>query len=334
MTLFRFRGPVGLLLLAALVLPAACLVSVPAFAEGDEGTADIPWEVDVAKAKAKAKAEGKDLLINFTGSDWCGWCKKLEGEVFHHKAFLDTALKGYVMVFLDFPNAEELKAKVVDPELNNKLRDDYGVQGYPSIILTNADGHPYAKTGYQEGGPEGYLKHMEELKAEGKGLMDLLAAGDKATAEQLKAGAKAMVDTGLITYPAYGWIVTKAKAADAETWLGMKTIFLRMEEEKALKAALPQSQGVEPDWPKIAELLKKSKHLSGGLFLNVGYGCAMNLLEAGKAVEAKEIAQLLTKDEIYKSNPQAKKAIDDLIQKATDAESDDGADGEDGESDK
>ena len=319
MTLFRLRGPVGLLLMAALLLPAASIVSTPAFAEGEEGTAEIPWEMDWAKAKAKAKAENKDLLINFTGSDWCGWCKKLEGEVFHHQSFLDTALKGYVMVFLDFPNAEELKAKVVDPAVNEKLKNAYGVQGFPTIMLTNADGHPYGRTGYQEGGPEGYLKHLDELKASGKGLMDLLAAGDKATKDQLKAGAEALVKTGTVQYPDYNWIIEKAKVADKDNWLGLKETFLRMEEEQKLKDALPKTRNVQPDWPKIAKLLKESKYLQGGMFLNVGYGCAKNLLMAGNTEDAKAIAALLKRDPLYSENEQAKGAIDGLIKEIDDA---------------
>lgn len=325
MTLFRIHRPMGLFLLGALALPAAILFSGPAFAEDAPGTettetaeateaVEIPWVMDFSKAQAQAKAEGKDLLINFTGSDWCGWCTKLEGEVFHHKEFLDVALKNYVMVFLDFPRAEELKAKVVDAKLNEKLQGEYGVGGFPSIILTNAKGEPYGKTGYQAGGPEGYLKHLEEIRDDNKGLIDLVSAGEKASADQLKAGMKVMLDSGLMSYPSYSWIVDRAKTADPAEWLGAKKIFLAAEAEQKLKAMLPASRETEPDWEKIGAFIASDEHLSGNMFVQLGFGSAKYLLEkADKPAEAKKILQAIMRDDIYKQNPGAKKAIDDLI---------------------
>ena len=62
-------------------------VATPAFAQDSrpaEEKPNLPWMLDIEKAKATAKAEGKDIFINFTGSDWCGWCKRLDAEVFEH----------------------------------------------------------------------------------------------------------------------------------------------------------------------------------------------------------------------------------------------------------
>lgn len=141
------------------VLP---LLLSPAFAQD----AHDAWIQDFAKAKAQAKAEKKDLLIDFTGSDWCSWCIKLDEEVFAQDAFKNAAPKSFVLVKLDFPQDQtritpEIKAQ------NEKLGQQYNIQGYPTILLTSADGLVYAQTGYEKGGPEKYVEMLGEMKKKG-----------------------------------------------------------------------------------------------------------------------------------------------------------------------
>jgi thiol-disulfide isomerase/thioredoxin len=123
---------------------------------------DGAWTTDWQKAKVQAAKEKKLLLIDFSGSDWCGWCMKLDKEVFSKKAFLDEAKKKYVMVLLDFPNDKSGQSKELQ-EQNKKLRKQFGPEGYPTVFLAKADGTPIAKTGYRPGGPKVYLGHLEEL---------------------------------------------------------------------------------------------------------------------------------------------------------------------------
>jgi thioredoxin-related protein len=117
---------------------------------------------DFAEAQKKAAAEGKDLFINFTGSDWCGWCIRLDKEVFSKPLFIYEAQKRFVFVYVDFPRNQKqsntLKAQ------NEKLAQRYEVQGFPTIILAQADGQPYAQTGYEEGGPMAYLEQLAKLQ--------------------------------------------------------------------------------------------------------------------------------------------------------------------------
>ncbi|MAF65548.1 MAG: hypothetical protein CMJ84_07805 [Planctomycetes bacterium] len=131
---------------------------------------------DFDEAAALAREENKDLFVDFTGSDWCGWCIKLDEEVFSHEAFLVEARKDFVLVALDFPRGDEAKAAVPNPERNDELREKYGIRGYPSCLLMTADGDVYAQTGYQKGGPEKYIEHLRELRKTGrKALEDVLA---------------------------------------------------------------------------------------------------------------------------------------------------------------
>lgn len=125
------------------------------------------WIQDFAKAKAQAKAEKKDLLIDFTGSDWCGWCIKLDEEVFSKDAFTTAAPKHFVLVKLDFPQDESR----ITPEIkeqNAGLQKRYNIQGFPTILLCDADGRVYGQTGYQEGGPDPYMTMLAAQKKQGE----------------------------------------------------------------------------------------------------------------------------------------------------------------------
>ncbi len=118
---------------------------------------------DFEAAQVKAKAENKPMLLDFTGSDWCGWCIKLDKEVFGEAAFKDYAAAELVLVELDFPRSKgqsaELKAQ------NEALAKQYGVRGFPTILLLSPDGELIEKTGYQRGGPEAYVEHIKGILA-------------------------------------------------------------------------------------------------------------------------------------------------------------------------
>jgi thioredoxin-related protein len=145
-------------LLASLVFP---LLTGVAFASGSE------WHADFDAAQKEAQRTGKDLLVDFTGSDWCGWCIRLDKEVFQHDEF-DAGTKDFVLVALDFPNGDEAKAKVPNPARNEALKEQHGIQGFPTILLMTAQGEVYGQTGYQKGGPAAYVEHLGELRTNGK----------------------------------------------------------------------------------------------------------------------------------------------------------------------
>jgi len=157
----------------------AALIVVPAFAQEHEHKGEHKhehkgdgghegWHADYDAAAKVAVKEKKDLLVDFTGSDWCGWCKRLNKEVFDHEEWLTAAKKNFVLVALDFPRDPAIKAKVPTPKRNEELQKKYGVQGFPTILLMTNDGEVYGRTGYKEGGPKAYLKHMDEMRVEGK----------------------------------------------------------------------------------------------------------------------------------------------------------------------
>src|ERR1700704_6397381 len=113
------------------------------------------WLTDQPKAQAKAKAEKKMVMLDFTGSDWCGWCIRLHKEVFSKPEFAEYAKKNLVLVEVDFPRkkkqTEEMK------KANQTLQEKYGIRGYPTIIVLNSAGAKVGETGYMEGGPKAFI---------------------------------------------------------------------------------------------------------------------------------------------------------------------------------
>lgn len=121
------------------------------------------WITGFDAAKAKAQKEGKDILVNFTGSDWCTWCIRLSQEVFSRDEFAAYAKKNFVLVEADFPQNQFGEPEALDP-VHQELSDQYEIQGFPTIMLFDQQGRPFGRTGYQPGGPDAYNAHLDEMR--------------------------------------------------------------------------------------------------------------------------------------------------------------------------
>ena len=119
------------------------------------------WLTDLDEGIKVAKAEKKAILVDFTGSDWCGWCIRLKKEVFDQKEFA-AVTKDFVLVELDYP--QKKKQSPEEKAKNQALAKKFSIEGFPTIMLLNSDGEPFAQTGYQAGGPEKYLAHLADLR--------------------------------------------------------------------------------------------------------------------------------------------------------------------------
>lgn len=91
------------------------------------------WLVDLDKAYAESQKTGKPILANFTGSDWCGWCKRLTKSVFVHDEFKSWAKDNVVLLELDFPRRKQLPEKY--QKQNRGLQQAFQVRGYPTVWL-------------------------------------------------------------------------------------------------------------------------------------------------------------------------------------------------------
>jgi protein disulfide-isomerase len=124
--------------------------------------AEIAWQTDYKKAQEEAKTNNKLVLLDFTGSDWCGWCIKLDREVFSQPEFKDYASKNLVLVELDFPRKKELSTET--RKQNQELAGRYGIEGFPTIIVLNAEGKKVGELGYMPGGADAFIAELEKLR--------------------------------------------------------------------------------------------------------------------------------------------------------------------------
>jgi len=118
------------------------------------------WLTDYEAGLAKAKDEKKPVLVNFTGSDWCGWCIKLKKEVFTQPAFVNYAKTNLVLVELDFPQKKKQSAQV--EKANKILSAKYNIEGFPTLIVLDSQGKQTGQLGYVKGGPKPFLAELEK----------------------------------------------------------------------------------------------------------------------------------------------------------------------------
>ena len=121
--------------------------------------AAVEWLTDLPKAQARATAENKAVLINFTGSDWCGWCIRLRREIFTRPEFEQYASSNLVLVEIDFPKHKAQSDAL--KRANRALAERFEVEGYPTLLVLDEDGRRLGKLGYMPGGPKAFLKSLD-----------------------------------------------------------------------------------------------------------------------------------------------------------------------------
>lgn len=145
-----------------ITLAAAALFALQAMAS------EAAWLTSLPDALATAKKEDKVVLIDFTGSDWCGWCIKMKKDSLDRKEFTEWASKHAVLVEIDFPDkkrqSDDLK------KANEALKKKYDIEGFPTYVLLDATGKEIGRqVGYLEGGPAAFIKKIEGWKAKSAG---------------------------------------------------------------------------------------------------------------------------------------------------------------------
>lgn len=141
------------------VLASACMVlsGVAAYAGQED------WLTDFAKAKEAAREARLPILADFAGTDWCGWCIRLDNEVFSQDAFKAYAKTNLVLFLADYPRRKQQPAQTT--RQNAKLLEEYGIEGFPTVLLLDANGRELARTGYHPGGSKAYVEHLKQLIA-------------------------------------------------------------------------------------------------------------------------------------------------------------------------
>lgn len=283
-----FRATVRRTALASLLL--AGVLATPALAADDGG-----WTENAKEAVEKAAAESKDLLINCSGSDWCGWCIRLEKEVFNTQAFLAEAPKSFVLLQLDYPRRKKQTEAI--KKQNSEWRKKLPIAGFPTVFLTDATGKPYAKTGYRRGGPEPYLKNLAELRkarAKRDEAMAKAQTAEGADKAKLLDEALSAID-GALVMACYPDVVEEILKLDADGKAGLKSKYAAMALLSKVGKAMQSRQVAEAE-KLIDEGLKT--------FGQSGQG-AQDLLFAKSLILYRK-----------KDKPGAKKALEDALKAA------------------
>jgi len=136
-----------------LTMIIGCMITMTAFSQA---TTESAWLTDLDEAYEISKKTGKPIMANFTGSDWCGWCKRLKKSVFIKDDFKSWADDNVVLLELDFPRRKKLPADLA--KQNAGLQQAFKIRGYPTVWVFNLDKNsdtdkyeidPLGKTGYK-----------------------------------------------------------------------------------------------------------------------------------------------------------------------------------------
>jgi protein disulfide-isomerase len=143
-----------------------------AMAESSQG---ITWLTSYPKALEMAKKTNRPVALVFTGSDWCAWCKKLERDILNTQAFADRVKDQMIFVMLDFPRnpTDEHQARE-----NERLRDQFNVEGFPTIVVVNGEGEVLGTLGYRAISPEQYGDTLLMIAQKGTAFAEAMRSFD------------------------------------------------------------------------------------------------------------------------------------------------------------
>jgi len=162
----RFLASLAFLLVGSLSM----LAQDTEYKAGHEG-----WLVDLDEAYELHKKTGKPIMANFTGSDWCGWCKRLSANVFVHDEFKEWAEDNVILLELDFPRRKQIPNEY--RQQNANLQRAFKVRGFPTVWVFELDKD--AKTGelkINALGKTGYQRSVAEFT---NGVDKILAQAEK-----------------------------------------------------------------------------------------------------------------------------------------------------------
>ena len=121
------------------------------------------WSTDYKKAQDEARASRKLVLINFTGSDWCGYCIQLDRAILSQPQFKDYANRNLILVEIDFPRQKPQSVEI--RKQNQELAERYQVEGFPILVVLNGEGKTlWRYDGFYTGGIAAFLAELDKVR--------------------------------------------------------------------------------------------------------------------------------------------------------------------------
>ena len=125
--------------------------------------ADQAWATDYGKAQQEAKTSHKLVLLDFTGSDWCGFCIQLDRAILSQPQFKDYASKNLVLVEIDFPRRKP--QSIETRKQNQELAQRYQIEGFPTLVVLNGDGKTvWRYDGLYTNGVAAFLAELDKVR--------------------------------------------------------------------------------------------------------------------------------------------------------------------------
>ena len=300
----------------------ATSVAIVALSPHSVSAAGEGWLVDFSQAKELAAKENKDILIEFTGSDWCPPCKALQKNVLSKPIFKREAPKQFVLLFLDNPRDKSHQSEAEQAQYK-QLAEQFQVTGVPTVFLADAQGRPYAKqVGYSGEKAPLYVASLSE-KTKARETRDQFLA----KAEQAQGVAKAqflhqalhLIDTSLIL-TTYKQTVQEIIELDADNEAGLRKQYAAKIELESIKTS-SRIAGPDATLKRVDKLLKEmepaGRDLQEALFLKAQLiypqdreGCKQVLITAHKAAPDSETAKNISRilQQVFKTTiePQPK----------------------------
>ena len=251
-------------------LPIVCaaLVASSTFAAkpDTDGARVGVWTQDYDAAVALAKTNNLPLMLNFTGSDWCGWCKLMDRQVFSTKEWEKWAKENIVLAFIDFPRQKSLVPEKYVAR-NRDLSEKYGVRGYPTYVVVDPESGKTIGTlgASHDAAPKKFIAELENLLLQRPGvdLSKLLSPEDMKRLEQLRRD-KTMVAAGIEAFGKKAEAELKklqkaiGDATDKDAKAAAEAAF-KTRLEELTKTFAPLRENAEKIDGEISEILQKAK---------------------------------------------------------------------------
>lgn len=123
------------------------------------------WKFDFEEAKQLANEENKNIILVFSGSDWCAPCIKLDRNIWQSEAFKKEANANWIIIKADFPRKKANQLEDSQTEKNRKLAEKYNVEGsFPLVVILDKSGKILSKMGYKNVSPEEYIKMIHAVE--------------------------------------------------------------------------------------------------------------------------------------------------------------------------
>ena len=293
---------------ALLAFGTAAVLSLTVVAQADEG-----WIVDFEKAKAQAAKEGKSILMEFTGSDWCPPCKALTANVLSKDVFKTEMPKSFVLLKLDSPR-DKSKQTPEEIEQYKVLSAKYGIQGVPTIFLADAKGRPYYQTvGYSGDPADKYVANLKDQLGTLAKRDAVFAKAEKASGTEkakLLAEGLSIVDDEM-ALKTYGNVVSQIIELDADNEAGLKAKFAGLKFKSELEATMRGNSSKPEDTLAAIDKLIEEKKPTGAALQEAVFMKGVILFQTDKA-KAKE---MLLEAQKLAPKSETGKRIDDIFER-------------------